>query len=253
MTSKSLQIKRVPKKINNLLLKYTVPNIVNEFVQEHGWNTSTKVASSFLDNWAFRNLKSITDELSEFDPHLKRMLEGNGGVRKWEYGMMLQSCPPFQDKQVLDVGSGPSMLPLFLAKRKGAQVTVLDLPKPFTIEFEEMSRRLLNDNVILRSGDMRNMPFEDNSFDFVISVSVIEHLSHSPDHKSFFPKDVFVEETRKTLTEMYRVLKPGGWIYLTTDAYIPGRVKTDAWGKKLLDGNPFGAYPVNELDRKSVV
>ena len=43
-------------------------------------------------------------------------------------------------------------------------------------------------------------PLEDNSIDFVISLAVIEHL----------------RRPEKLLSESYRILKPGGCIYLTT-------------------------------------
>ncbi|BDU51118.1 class I SAM-dependent methyltransferase [Haliovirga abyssi] len=52
-------------------------------------------------------------------------------------------------------------------------------------------------NVI--QGDARDLPYEDNSFDFVYSLGVIEH----------FP------ETQKAIEEHYRVCKPGGTILIT--------------------------------------
>lgn len=52
-------------------------------------------------------------------------------------------------------------------------------------------------NVIV--GDTRKLPYEDNSFDFVYSLGVIEH----------FP------ETQKAIEEHYRVCKPGGIILIT--------------------------------------
>ena len=48
--------------------------------------------------------------------------------------------------------------------------------------------------------DKDKLPFEENTFDLVICLAVIEHLEN-PFH---------------TLSEMLRVLKPGGTIYITT-------------------------------------
>lgn len=48
--------------------------------------------------------------------------------------------------------------------------------------------------------DMQNLPYEDNSFDFVISDQVIEHL----------------EDPKKAIKESYRVLKKGGIAIHTT-------------------------------------
>ena len=210
-------------------------------------NSSGYKASSFLNKNAIDFLNPFINDLQIFHPAMSSMLESNEGVRKWEYGMMLYCLPSFQDKSVLDIGSGPSFLPLFLAKTQGARVTVLELPQPYTIEFEQISLRFRQENITLKAGDMRDMPFEDDLFDYVISISVIEHLSHSLDHTSFASDEIFIHETKQTLKEMYRVLRPGGWIYLTSDAYIPGRVKQDLWAGKLLNGNPYGAYSIEEL------
>ena len=48
--------------------------------------------------------------------------------------------------------------------------------------------------------DMQNLPYEDNSFDFVISDQVIEHL----------------EDPKKAVKESYRVIKKGGVAIPTT-------------------------------------
>jgi ubiquinone/menaquinone biosynthesis C-methylase UbiE len=47
-------------------------------------------------------------------------------------------------------------------------------------------------------GDIHDLPFEDNSVDAIICVSVLEH----------------VEEPQKAVKEMHRVLKPGGYCYI---------------------------------------
>ena len=50
-------------------------------------------------------------------------------------------------------------------------------------------------------GDIHNLPFEDNSVDAIICISVLEH----------------VEDPTKAFKEMYRVLKPGGYCFI----YVP--------------------------------
>lgn len=48
--------------------------------------------------------------------------------------------------------------------------------------------------------DITNITFEDNSFDFIICNHVLEHI----------PDDI------KAMSELYRVLRPGGWAILQT-------------------------------------
>ena len=54
-------------------------------------------------------------------------------------------------------------------------------------------------------GDVHAMPFLDNTFDQILCTEVLEHL-HSPE---------------KAISEMYRVLKSGGKIILTTRFIFP--------------------------------
>jgi len=50
-------------------------------------------------------------------------------------------------------------------------------------------------------GDMRELPYADNTFDFVISIAVIHHLQHEG-------------ERIRAMNEMLRVVKPGGIVYI---------------------------------------
>ena len=59
-------------------------------------------------------------------------------------------------------------------------------------------------NVI--SGDVRDIPYPDEAFDYIICIAVIHHLkSH--------------EERKKSVCELLRVLKPGGKLLFTCWAY----------------------------------
>ncbi len=55
----------------------------------------------------------------------------------------------------------------------------------------------LPSNIKVGKGDVRALEFEDESLTFVFSVAVFEHLTDFP----------------RCLSEMYRVLKPGGFLY----------------------------------------
>lgn len=88
----------------------------------------------------------------------------------------------------LDLGCGTGNYTLELYKR-GFQVVGVDI-----------SRRMLKiaqkklPNVKFIKANAYSLPFEDNTFDLVLSVTMLE----------------FIHEPEKVLSEVYRVLKPGG-------------------------------------------
>jgi len=57
---------------------------------------------------------------------------------------------------------------------------------------------------VLVQGDAQNLPFADNSFDVVVSCETIEHLP----------------QVQAAISEMFRVTRPGGRLFLTTPNYF---------------------------------
>ena len=107
-------------------------------------------------------------------------------------GIDFKSCG-----KVLDLGSGLGFLVLKLLEL-GADAKGIE---PFE-ELVDVSRKLLSDtghdpnSVSKGVGEL--MPFNDNSFDLIVSSSVIEH----------------VQDVRMVISECNRVLKDGGILYL---------------------------------------
>jgi ubiquinone/menaquinone biosynthesis C-methylase UbiE len=154
-----------------------------------------------------------------FEPETK-------GVRSWEYGLLLSQLPSkLEGLKILDVGSGGSLMPDYLASL-GASVTSLDLNQPMEKRYKVKAK-----NVRFVTGDMTKMVFKNESFDVVISISAIEHLESWPG-------------TVKAISEMKRVLKRNGLIFITTDFYM-SRQKKDNW---VGSHNAIeGAYPWDRL------
>jgi SAM-dependent methyltransferase len=106
--------------------------------------------------------------------------------------------------RILDMGSGSGRATVMaLTERPLAQVVALDNWSADYIEGN--SPRLLLDNAAVAgardrveavTGDMRSMPFEDESFDAIVSTYAIDHLDS--------------EGATKALAEARRVLVPGG-------------------------------------------
>jgi ubiquinone/menaquinone biosynthesis C-methylase UbiE len=101
--------------------------------------------------------------------------------------------------RVLDCGSGTGSTALLAAPKVGAtgKVTLFDLSDGMlTVAKERAKEAGVQERVEFQTGDMLNLPFEDNSFDVVLSTYSICPL-HDP---------------AKGALELYRVLKPGGHI-----------------------------------------
>ncbi len=102
--------------------------------------------------------------------------------------------------RVLNVGSGP-FLELELLDSTGSELTVCDIDERAIDEAKRQhGARLARADVTRPDG---TLPYDDGSFDLVVSMDVIEHL---PD-------------PRPWLAEIVRVLRPGGHIFFTTPNY----------------------------------
>ncbi|MES1243253.1 MAG: methyltransferase domain-containing protein [Acidobacteriota bacterium] len=108
-------------------------------------------------------------------------------------------------ERLLDVGCGTGAL-LQRLSAPGAQLAGVD-PVP---EMLAMARRRLPPEVELRTGWAERLPFDSEQFDVVVSCNAF-HYFHEP---------------AATLTEMKRVLAPGGRLILTDwcDDYLACRV-----------------------------
>lgn len=81
--------------------------------------------------------------------------------------------------RVLDVGTGPGFVAIEVArllKGNGCQVIGLDLSEAMLMVASENARRAgLNGALTWREGDAKSIPFEDKTFDFVVSSGSLHH------------------------------------------------------------------------------
>ena len=99
--------------------------------------------------------------------------------------------------QVLDVGTGPGFIALKVARllQGRAQVVGLDLsPAMLAVAAENARQAGLHDYITWREGDAKAMPFEDATFDVVVSSGSLHHW----------------EDPHVVFDEIARVLKPAG-------------------------------------------
>ncbi len=115
-------------------------------------------------------------------------------------------------KSMLDVGSGTGWFSREGALR-GAHVVSLDVGENI---LAQVAKKCDTQRVV---GSVLEIPFEDGYFDFVISTEVIEH---TPDPK-------------KSVQEMYRVLKKNGVLILT----VPNKI----WHPAITIANKLNLRP----------
>lgn len=98
--------------------------------------------------------------------------------------------------KVLDIGTGTGMIPLKLARlNRNLQIIGLDSSaNMLKLADRNLARSGLIDRVSYVQGDAKNLPFQGNCFDLVISHVTLHHI----------------EKTERVVKEAVRVLKLGG-------------------------------------------
>jgi ubiquinone/menaquinone biosynthesis C-methylase UbiE len=95
--------------------------------------------------------------------------------------------------KVLEIAPGPGYFCIELAKLGNYKITGLDISKSF-VEIARKNAAEAGLKIDFREGNASAMPFEDDTFDFTFCQAAFKNFS----------------EPVKAITEMYRVLRPGG-------------------------------------------
>ena len=163
---------------------------------------------------------------------------------------LVDLCHIDQDSYVLDVGCGIGATPIYLAKKYGCRVVGVDITVGMIARSHERLRGTgLEGKVEFSVADAQDLPFEDATFDAVMSESVL----------------AFIDDRQTTLREWMRVTKPGGYVGFTEatwtstppkelDEYMyrttAGKVEVAEVWEEALKGSGLvdtvaGAYKVN--------
>jgi len=122
--------------------------------------------------------------------------------------------PVLTGTRLLDLGCGAGRH-AFEAARRGARVAALDTDRgelkqvsAIAAAMDEAGELPTGSSIYPASGDATAMPFGDDAFDVVIAAEVLEHI----------PAD------QSAMTEIARVLRPGGVAAVTVPAWLPERL-----------------------------
>jgi SAM-dependent methyltransferase len=101
--------------------------------------------------------------------------------------------------RILDLGCSPGHNTMILAKM-GIKVVGIDLNKHYLAKYNPSWFHLFD--LIFCNVERSDLPFRNDSFDYVLFTEVLEHIA--------------IKKPSVIISEIYRVLRPGGVLYLTT-------------------------------------
>lgn len=127
------------------------------------------------------------------------LIEAEHLVRYWWAASMASG------RRVLDAGCGLGYGSALLSEGGAASVDAIDIGGAVV----QAAQARVGDAVRFATGDVRALPFAEDSFDLLVCLEVLEH----------------VDDQAGTLDEFRRVLAPGGILVISSpnrDAYVPG-------------------------------
>jgi ubiquinone/menaquinone biosynthesis C-methylase UbiE len=152
----------------------------------------------------------------------------------WKDSLILKNLHLDNDKSLLEIGCGVgAVLGILGQEYPGLTLTGIELePLQFQLADDYLEELGLK-NVNLQQGNINKLPWDDNHFDYVYGIWILEHI----------------KEPILPLSEVYRVLKPGGQIILTetdlkTLLVYPEHpdfdyLKEGLWALLARNGNPY--------------
>lgn len=152
-----------------------------------------------------------------FDIHSDLPREGPGSneCTRRAFGM-IEGLP--DSPRILDIGCGPGMQTVELARISGGHITAVDNHQPFLDALSESARREgVADRIEIVNASMSDLPFADESFDLIWSEG-----------------SIFIIGFAEGLRQWKRLLKPGGVIALTEAAWLrpdPPAELADFWNE----------------------
>jgi ubiquinone/menaquinone biosynthesis C-methylase UbiE/uncharacterized protein YbaR (Trm112 family) len=174
--------------------------------------------------WTYDVVASRYDAIKRFE---------DGDERWFVASPLLRELAGVERPLVLDVATGTGRLPLaLLRERFRGQIVGLDI-SPGMLHQARRKLRSYGDQVCLICEDASHLPFEDSTFDAVTCMESLE----------------FMPQPLEVLSEMVRVLAPGGVLLLTNRVGVearlmPRRAISRPAFQQLLYDHPLASFEV---------
>jgi ubiquinone/menaquinone biosynthesis C-methylase UbiE len=151
-----------------------------------------------------------------FETLLGRLIKG------YECELIHRMLIPSRGEIILDTGCGTGVFTREIGET-GARVVGLEISRPMLVRAALKNRGIPFLSV---QGDMRRLPFVDDSFDKAVSITAIE----------------FIEAAGIAIEEMFRVTKPGGIVVVATlNSLSPWACRREEKGRK---GHPIFQHTI---------
>ncbi len=144
--------------------------------------------------------EAIKDAFTELAPRYERVVDNE--LHKfwgWSYYAFIENLvantPTTNGEQILDVATGTGLIPRkLIADGRTANITGIDITLAMLKNGQDIiTKEKISQQITFTTGDAMLMPFRPNNFDLVMSGLATHHM-----------------DVPKLLSEILRVLKPGG-------------------------------------------
>lgn len=115
-----------------------------------------------------------------------------------------------KNDNILEIACGTGIVTFGIADEV-EKVTAIDISKEMIDVAKEKAEKMKVENIVFQVADGYNLKYKDNSFDVILLFNTL-HIVKEPD---------------TLLNEIYRLLKPKGYMLTVTDCYAePVKIKT---------------------------
>ncbi|MBL8025795.1 MAG: class I SAM-dependent methyltransferase [Fibrobacteres bacterium] len=217
-------IKLLPSSVVQTLQKFSLANKLRHDYKRLPFSIDDLPVSTMKSSYAITKDKLSMPYLKTMEKLRSYYAAGPIGPNKfWEYPWILSNLELKPHLSILDAGCGRAPLQYFLAEMS---MKMSGIDPNENVGWHGIDRRLARKygvDIDYRVEGMEKISYPDESFDRVMSVSVIEHV------RACHVKDELLtpqcEADRllqgKMMQEMARVLKKGGLLIITIDVMYP--------------------------------